>query len=143
MNKIEIVKAAFDLKNPEQATHYADSFQGTDSVGGQPMDKASWTGMGELLKASIPDLDHLISEIKADGDDVLVTSRFTGTFVNDLDLSAMGLGVLKATGKALEFPVGTARVTFEGDKIKEVHDLSTGPDAGMAGFLKVFGVNMG
>jgi hypothetical protein len=143
MNRIEIAKAAFNVNNPEQMAHYADNFQGTDSVGGQPLDKASWTGMGMLMKASIPDLAHPIDEIKEDGGDVLVTSRFTGTFVNDLDLSAMGLGAIPATGEALQFPLGHSRVIFEGDKIREVRSLDSGPDAGLAGFLKVFGVIMG
>jgi predicted ester cyclase len=143
MNKIDIVKAAFDPHNPERAAHFADDFQGTDSVGGQPTDKATWVGMGEMLKATAPDIAHPISEIKLDGDDVLLTSTFTGTFTNDLDLSMMGLGVIPATGKALQFAPSTTRVLFEGDKIKEARSLDTGPDAGIAGFLKAFGVKMG
>ena len=143
MNKMEIVKAAFDLQNPAANEHLADSFQGTDSVGGQPTDKATWAGMEMMMKVSIPDLANNVSDIKEDGDDVLVTAQFTGTFTKDMDLSAVGMGVVPATGKALKFPASTLRVFFEGDKIKEIRDLSTGPDAGQAGFMKALGVKMG
>jgi predicted ester cyclase len=143
MNKIEVVKAAFDLNNPDRRSYWSEDFQRTDELGGPPMDWDSWQAMDGLMHAAFPDLGLAIEDIRENGDGVVVTTRFSGTFLNDLDLSAMGLGVVPATGKAVKFPPGTDLVRFENGKICEMHNLDTGPDVGMAGFFKALGVKMG
>lgn len=136
MNKVETVKAAFSMGDIEEQKKYlSDDFQGTDEVGSPPMDLNMWFGMGELMKAAMPDAGFTIEEIREDGDDVLVTGYFTGTFENDFDLTAMNMGVIPATGKSIIFPSSTSRVSFNGDKISRNHDLSTGPNAGLPGFF--------
>ena len=141
MNKIEIVKKAFSFDTPleERKEYLSDDFQFVDSVGSPPTDKEAWFGMGQLMEASIPDLDFIIDEIHQEGEDVVFSGHFTGTFKHDLDLSAMNMGVIPATGKVLEIPGGTSRISFNGDKISKNHNLDTGPTAGMAGFLAAFG----
>jgi hypothetical protein len=96
-----------------------------------------------MMKSAFPDISTVIEEIREEGDEVVVTSHLGGTFANDLDLSALGLGVIHATGKAVVFPTSTVRIGFDGDKIAKLHDPSTGPDAGLPGFLKVLGVTRG
>ena len=136
MNKLDIVKTAFRFDDFERSMEYfSDDFQATDSVGGPPMDKAAWFGMGAMMKASFPDIDYAFDDIKLEGEDVLVIGRFKGTFKNDFDLSAMNMGVIPASGKEVDFPASTSRVSFEGDKISRSHELDTGSDAGIAGFL--------
>lgn len=136
MNKMETIKAAFNMGDPEeQKKYYSDDYQFTDSVGSPPMDLTMWFGMGELMKAAMPDADYIIEDIREDGDDVLVTGHFTGTFENDFDLTALNMGVIPATGKAITFPSSTSRVSFRGDKVSRQQDLSTGPNAGTAGFV--------
>ena len=136
MNKIDIVKAAFNFDDPERSMdHFSDNFQATDSVGGPPTDKAGWFGMGEMMRASFPDIDYVFDDIKLEGEDVLVVGRFKGTFKNDSDLSAMNMGSFPASGKAVDFPASTSRISFDGDKISKSLDLDTGPDAGLAGFF--------
>jgi predicted ester cyclase len=139
VNKIEIVKKAFNFDTPrdEAEGYLSDDYQWSDSMGNPPMNKAAWLGFGYLLRASIPDMGYTIEEIHQEGDDVVQTGYFTGTFKKDLDLSAMNMGVIPATGKALKFPSSTSRVSFTGDKISKNHDLTTDPTAGMAGFLAV------
>jgi predicted ester cyclase len=140
MNRVDLVRSAFNLDNPNSLSYIADDFQWSDSLGSPPMNKAEWTKMSETMRAAFPDLGHVIEDIRQEGDQVLVTSRFTGTFTNDFDLTAIGAGKLPATGKSVDFPSSTARVSFGGDKITKIHDLSTGPDAGMQGFIKALGV---
>ena len=136
MNKIDIVKTAFNFDDRERSMEYfSDNFQATDSVGSPPMDKAGWFGMGEMMRASFPDIDYVFDDIKLEGEDVLVVGRFKGTFKNDFDLSAMNMGVIPANGKEVDFPDATSRVSFQGDKISKSHSLNTGPNAGMAGFI--------
>ena len=136
MNKIDNVKAAFSFDDPERSMELiSDDFQATDSLGSPPMDKAGWFGMGNMMRASFPDIDYLIDDIELEGEDVLVVGRFKGTFNNDLDLSPMNMGVIPANGKEVDFPDATSRVSFQGDKISKSHSLDTGLNAGMAGFI--------
>jgi predicted ester cyclase len=141
MNKIEIVKKAFSYDSPPevQREYISDDYQFVDSVGGPPMGIEAWFGMGQLMKASIPDIDFTIDEIHQEGEDVILTGHFSGTFKHDLDLSAMNMGVIPATGKAIDIPGGTSRISFSGDKISKNQNLDTGPNAGLAGFLAAFG----
>ncbi len=143
MNKIDIVKSAFDLDDRDRISYLADDFKRTDEMGSPPIDRASWISMTEPMKSALPDLALAIEDIREEGDGVVVTSRLSGTFANDLDLSAIGLGVIPATGKAVDFPSGTDFVSFDGAKISELHGLDTGPDAGMAGFVKALGAKLG
>jgi predicted ester cyclase len=96
--------------------------------------------MGEILRASFPDMSFEVEELRQDGEDVVVKGRFVGTFENDFDMSDMNMGVIPATGKKIIFPYDTSRVSFDADnKIVAHHNLDTGPDAGMAGFMKALG----
>ncbi|NIO13348.1 MAG: hypothetical protein GTO31_05630, partial [Xanthomonadales bacterium] len=88
------------------------------------------------------DIEYVIEDIREEGEGVRVVGRFAGTFTNDLDLSIMNLGVIPATGAPVDFPTSTSQVSFEGGKISRSHDTDTGPDAGVAGFLKALGVDM-
>jgi hypothetical protein len=142
VNKAELVKLAFNGDGPEEGFYLSDDFQWSDSLGNPPMDKASFQAMAQPLQSALPDLSVVIEDIREDGDDAVVTSHYTGTFTNDLDLSATGMGVIPATGKAIVCPSQRDRVSFDGDKISEIHNLETGPDAGPAGFLKALGVSM-
>jgi predicted ester cyclase len=143
MNKIELVKSAFTFDDHDRLSDYSDDFQWTDELGSPPIDRSSWLSMDQLMKSAFPDLSYVIEGIREDGDGVVVTSHFSGTFSNDLDLSSLGMGVIPATGKAVVFPSQRDRVSFEGDKISELHNLETGPDAGMAGLAKALGADMG
>jgi len=141
MDKIEIVRRAFTVKHWEEGQNLlADNFQSTDEVGSPPFDKATWIGMGQMLQGSFPDLENVIDDIREEGAGVRITSHFVGTFANDLDLSAMGMGVIPASGKKITWPPGASMVTLAGDKIARIHSTETGPDAGMGGFLKALGV---
>lgn len=136
MTNPEIVRKAWDASDPDRYSYLADNFQWTDELGSPAMDRASWKGMGDLIEAAMPDLEIVIDELREEGDDVVVGTRFVGTFTNDFDLSAVGMGVIPATGKAVEIGPNLARVSFDGDKISRLHGLETGADAGMAGFVK-------
>jgi hypothetical protein len=143
VNKRELINLAFGGDGPEEGYYLSDDFQWSDELGNPPIDKASWMAMGRPLQAAVPDMEVVIDDIREDGDDILVTSHYTGTFKNDLDLSAAGMGVIPATGKAIVFAPQRDRVCFDGDKISEIHNLETGPDAGIAGFLKALRADQG
>jgi hypothetical protein len=140
MNKIDMVKATFSFDDFERSEQYlSDDFQGTDSVGGPAFDKAGWVGMGQMFKGSLPDIKVVIDDIREEGDSVMVTSHFTGTFTNDFDLTALGMGVIPANGEMVTFPSSTAEISFNGEKITRFHNTDTGPEAGLPGLMKALG----
>ena len=141
MNAVDIVRSAFDyFGNPDRYSLYSDDFQWTDSLGSPPMDKGAWVGMGQMMEASFPDIEYVIEDINEEGDTVKVVGHFVGTFTNDLDLSPMGMDVIPASGEKTTWPSNTDLITVEGKKITRIHNPGTGPDAGLAGFLKAIGV---
>lgn len=144
MNKVDFMKKVYSFDNFEESQKYlSEDFQGTDSVGGPTFDKAGWVGMGQMFKGSIPDIKVVIDDIQEDGDMLTVKSHFTGTFTNDFDLSAMGMGVIPASGEFVKFPPSTAEISFEGDKVTRFHNTDTGPEAGLPGLMKALGAEMG
>jgi hypothetical protein len=141
MSRIELIKAVNNWDTPNRGSYYTDDFQFTNELGDPPNDKNTVLMMGELMQSALPDISTVIEDYREEGDSVVLTSHWEGTFSNDFDLSAMGLGVIPATGKAIVFPTSTVRITFDGDKICALHDPATGPESGMAGFLKALSAN--
>jgi predicted ester cyclase len=140
MNKIDIVRSVIiDGSSTDTSAFYSDDFQATDSVGGQPMDKRAWLAMTPLMRASFPDIGYVIEDIREEGEKVRLTGHFVGTFTNDLDLSALGVGVISASGKKITWPTSSGLITVKGDRITRWQDTDTGPDAGFSGFLKAIG----
>ena len=141
MDKVELVRKAYTFGKPEESmAYFSDDFKATDETGGPALDKASWFGMGELMRAAIPDIYYVFEDIHEEGDKVILTGYFSGTFKNDFDLSSFGMDVIAATGKAVTFPSSTIEVSLDGDKISRSHSVATGPDAGLEGFLKALTV---
>jgi hypothetical protein len=143
MNKIDLVKSATGFDDMDKnAMYLSDDFQFTDSIGGPPYDKAGWIEMGKLLQHSFPDIEEAIDDIREEGDSVILISHFEGTFTNDLDLSAAGMGVIPASGKMVMFPSSTIKISFDGDQVSRIHNTDTGPEAGLPGLLKALGVTV-
>ena len=109
----------------------------------KPVNGPAWLDMSKNLKAAFPDLDYQFKIKGVNGNVVNISAQLKGTHKGDLDLTAMGMGVVPATGKAVVFPTSTIRISFDGDKISRIHDPATDPDAGPAGFFKAIGVEMG
>jgi predicted ester cyclase len=130
-------KTAFNFETPveEQKKYITDDFEFSDSMCGPVMNKDAWFAMGDMYRASLPDGGFVFDEIHQEGEDVIATGHFTGTFKHDLDLTTMNLGGIKATGKQIKFPSGTSRISFKGEKIYKNKDLTTGPNGGFAAFL--------
>jgi len=141
MTKIELAKLVNRWDLADRGSYYTDDFVLTTAAGDPPGDKSGLLAMGEMMAAALPDISTVIEDIREEGDSVILTSHWEGTFANDFDLSAMGMGAIPATGKTVVFPTSTIRIDFRGDKISAIHDPGTGPDAGVGGFLKALGAN--
>jgi hypothetical protein len=146
-SNVDYVRAYFDEvwasgSTPETAmkwaeTHLSDDFQFLDKDGNVTMDRAAYIGFGQLLLASFNDMKFLYSDLREEGEDVKVYSHWEGTFTGDLDLSAMGMGVIPASGKKIVWPESSSKWKIEGEKVVSIQDFSTG---GVGEFLAPLGV---
>jgi len=120
-------------------THLSEDFQFLDKDGNATMDRAAYIGFGQLLLASFNDMKFLYSDLREEGEDVKVYSHWKGTFTGDLDLSALGMGVIPASGKKIVWPESMSKWKIEGEKVVSIQDFSTG---GVAEFLAPLGVKL-
>jgi hypothetical protein len=130
MTKIDIVRKVFSFDTPDDVkrSYITDDYIATSPSGGPTADRKTWLAMGDIWKASFPDFGFEFDDLRQEGENVIVSGYFTGTFKKDLDLSAMNLGVIKATGKKIKINPGKSRVSFRGDKISRNEQLTGGID---------------
>lgn len=149
-SNLSYIRAYFDDvwasgRTPEAAmkwaeTHLSDDFQFLDKDGNATMDKAAYIGFGHLLLASFNDMKFLYSDLREECEDVKVNSHWEGTFTGDLDLSAMGMGVITASGKKIVWPEASVEWKVEGDKI--LSQKPYGGASGLEAFLAPLGVKL-
>jgi hypothetical protein len=147
-SKAEFVRTFFEAAwaNPPASaveaseTYLSDDFQALDQDGNAQMDKAAYIGFGQLLFASFKDFKYVYSDIRGSGEDVLVNGHWEGTHTSDLDLSAMGMGVIPASGKKIVWPEESVEWKVEGDKIISIRPQ--GHTGELEEFLKPLGVEM-
>jgi predicted ester cyclase len=120
------------------ATYLSDDFQNVDKDDNVVMNKEGYIGMSHMLLASLPDFEFVRTALREEGDFVIMTGHFEGTHTGDLDLSAMGVGVIPASGKKIVWPEASAKLTVEGDKIARMEPY--GDSGGMEAFLAPLGV---
>ncbi len=119
-------------------TCLSDDYKNYDKDGNVIMDKAMYLGMGKLLGSAFPDIKGFYSDVREEGDSIIVRYHFEGTHTGDLDLSAMGLGVIPASGKKIVWPDDTTAFEIQGDKI--ISNRTYGDSAGVESFLAALGV---
>lgn len=115
----------------------SDNFQFLDKDGNVTMDRASYFGFSRLMLASFKDLQFVYSGFTEEGDDVTVKAHWEGTFTGNLDLSAMGMGVIPANGKKIIWPESSSKWKVESGKVITIQDLTEG---GIGEFLAPLGV---
>ena len=115
----------------------SDDFQFLDKDGNVVMDRASYFGFSRLMLASFKDMEYVYSGFSEQGNDVTVSAHWEGTFTGDLDLSAMGMGVIPASGKKIIWPEARSKWKFKGDKVVSIQDLTEG---GIGEFLAPLGM---
>ena len=128
-SSIDTVKAWIWTDGAKDNAHLlSDDFVTVDSEGNVTMDKQGFLGMQHLLHHALPDIRYVLSDIYDEGDGVVIDGHFEGTFENDLDLSAAGMGVIPANGKRIVWPSSTAKFVVAGDQI--LREVAHGEDNG-------------
>lgn len=118
----------------------ADGFTFTGPVP-EPASADQWMGIVTGMKAAFPDINYNINITGMDGNKVMTTTQLTGTHTADWDLSAMGMGVIPATGKSFSNPKEEGVMTIENGKITSYH-IDAKEGSGVLGVLKQIGVEM-
>ena len=147
-SKIDVYKAYYKASwaNPPSSlikaneTYLSDDFQSLDKDGNVLMNKEAYFGMTQLLVAAFKDFKSVYSDIREEGEGVIVSYHFEGTHTGDFDLSAMGMGVIPASGKKIVWPEATSEFKIEGDKIVSIKPH--GESGGMESFLELLGVSL-
>ncbi len=119
-------------------TYLSDDFQSLDKDGNVLMNKEAYIGMIQLLFAAFKDLVHVRGDVREEGDSVIVNGHFEGTHTGDFDISAMGMGVIPASGKKIVWPEASNEFNVEGDKVVSVKPY--GDSGGTEAFLAALGV---
>ena len=133
-SKLEIARAYVDLisidgDSEKAITDYmSDDFENLDKDGNVALTKDQLLGMTRMLGRSFTGYGFVSSDLRGEDDFVIMTGHFEGTHSGDLDLSAMGLGVIPASGKKVVWPEASAKLTIDGSKIVRME-----PHAGAAG----------
>ena len=129
----------FNAGNLDDAASYlSDDFQFSGPVP-EPLNAAEYMGIMKTFQAAFPDIKFNLRFVSAGGNMAKTSNQLSGTHTGDLDLSAMGMGVIPATGKSFSIPEEASDVTVEGDKISSFHVL-TQEGGGLMGILAQLGV---
>ena len=119
-------------------TYLSDDFKSLDKHGNVVMNKETMLGMTQLMAVAFKDFKTVYHDFHEEGDGVIVRLHFEGTHTGDFDLSAMGLGVIPASGKKIVWPEAITKFTVKGDKITSEKEIS----GGIEWFLAPLGVKL-
>lgn len=121
-------------------TYLSEDFQSLDKDGNIVANKEAQLGLVQLLINAFKDFKSVVHDIREEGDSVIVSFHFEGTHTGDLDLSAMGMGVVPASGKYIVWPDATTEFKIEGDKIASSRPY--GDSGGIEAFFEPLGVKL-
>jgi predicted ester cyclase len=142
MNELELSKKLLSLIEAKDRASalklLSDDFTFSGPVP-EPISGPMWLGMNEKLSTAFPDWSFNVSDLKSDGSIVRLAVQISGTHKGELDLSAMGLPKVPATGKKIHLPREEAELKIEGGKVK-YFKTGSNPEAGVSGILKQLGV---
>ena len=133
-SKLDTAQAYVDLISvggdfEKAITDYmSDDFENLDKDGDVALTKDQLLGMTRMLGPSFTGYGFVSADLREEDDYVIMTGHFEGTHTGDLDLSAMGLGVIPASGEKIVWPEASAKLTIEDSKIVRME-----PHAGAAG----------
>jgi hypothetical protein len=140
---IDIVKAyfgTFSIMTVDKAALFLSHDFKLVGMTADPMDKETWVGFLKALKTAMPDFKIKLTDVRAEGNVVILTQSSTGIHRGPMDLSPLNLSVIPASGKSVTFPSSQWAVTVVGGKITQEEIVSPpSPDSGLAGILKAFG----
>jgi predicted ester cyclase len=144
MNNKEIAKAyvaAFNAGDFKTLAKYlAADFQFSGPIP-QPVGRDQFLSLMENMLRAFPDIKFNTQLVSIDGNVVRFTNQLAGTHTGDLDLSAMGMGVIPATGKSFSMARENGESVIEDGYVVSTHVAPT-KGAGMIAILHQIGVEV-
>jgi hypothetical protein len=119
MGPQEVVAAFYDAlstSGPEAAAAYLADDLTIEQPGAPVQGREQWLAMQRMWRAGFPDVTITFAVESVDRDVVRGRTHATGTLTGDLDLSALGLGIVTATGQVVTVETPLAWVV-EGEKL--------------------------
>jgi len=120
MDTKETVQALMDtiqMGDFEKAKSYlASDFKFSGPVP-QPISAKEWMDMSANLKAAFPDLNYRFKIESVDGNTAHISGELSGTHNGPLDLTAMRMGTIPATGKSFKAAHEHGTVTVRDGKV--------------------------
>jgi predicted ester cyclase len=105
----------------------------------QPISGPAWMGMSASMKAAFPDLNYQFKIESVDGNTVNISAQLKGTHKGNLDLTAMGMGVIPPTNKSFAAAHELGKAIVQDDKVKTWATQAT-EGAGLMAILGQLGV---
>lgn len=122
------------------STYLSDDFKSIDKDGKVLMDKEAYIGMAHQFVSAFTDMKWIRSDLHQEGEGVIMSGHFEGKHTGDLDLSALGLGIVPASNKMIVWPEASVEYMVEGDKI--VSEKAYGGGSGLEALLSPLGVTL-
>jgi len=119
---------------------FADDFKFSGPVP-EPISGQAWLGMSASLRNAFPDLDYQFKIEDVDGDSAHISAELKGTHQDDLDLTAMNMGVIPATGKSFHAAHENGVARLRDGKIT-AWEMEGTEGAGLMAILGQLGVKM-
>src|SRR3990172_1578361 len=107
----------------------------------KPISGGEWLAMQEGLGKAFPDWKFNSADLREEGGEIRGTVQITGTHKGELDLSALGMPNVPATGKAVKLPREELTLTVSNDKFASLSTAAT-QGAGVMGILSQLGVKV-
>jgi predicted ester cyclase len=107
----------------------------------QPISGGEWLAMQQGLSKAFPDWKFNAANLREEGGKVRCAVQITGTHKGELDLSALGMPKLPATGKSVKLPREEITLSVSNGKFTS---LSVPPTdgGGVMGILSQLGVKV-
>lgn len=107
----------------------------------EPISGKEWIGLSKSMQRAFPDIQYNLRIDSVEGDVVKTTTKLSGTHTGDFDLTAMGFGVIPATGISFSNPEEEGEAVVKGDKVISLHVKSV-EGSGLMGILQKIGVEI-
>ena len=144
MDTKETVQALMDavqMGDFEKAkTYLSNDFQFSGPVP-EPIGADEWLGMSANMRSAFPDVDYQFNIENVDGNTAHISGELIGTHTGDLDLSAMDMGVIPATGKSFHAAHQHGKVTVRDGKVT-TWAMEPTEGAGLMAILGQLGVEL-
>jgi len=142
MTAIEMASKLFQDIEAKDTTSAAklltDDFKFSGPVP-QPISGSEWLAMQQNLAIAFPDWKFNVADLREEGGKVRGAVQITGTHKGELDLSALGMPSVPATGIAVKLPREEITLTVSNGRFASLNSPTT-DGGGVMGILGQLGV---